>query len=425
MRLEEHLTRNNLHAPHQFGYKKDHSTEALLLKIVNNLLMWCDENLASVVLLLDLSAAFDTVDHQKLLDILQYDYGITGSAYNWFESFLIGRTFKIKIGDSYSEETLLPYGVAQGSVLGPRLFNTYTKSIHQYVEQSQFDIEGFADDHQLMKHFIPSFQRQVLGDGIQNCLKSIYEWMNDHFLRLNPDKTEIIVIAPPSIKKDILVGGMFLNKECIRFVDNAKNLGFTLDTGLTFETQINKLVKACFMMIRKLYSIRHFLTSSQLKLLVCSKIFSKIDYCNALYFGINATTTRKLQHTQNCAARLIIKRGCPMSLDNFFLESHWLKIRERILYKIILMVHKCIHLRAPQSLSGLLKFGDSGRTMKLCESKVNSKFGSRAFSHVGPKLWNLLPQVIRCQYKTDVFKKILKSYLMVNAENFHARFNAR
>ena len=89
--------------------------------------------------------------------------------------------------------------------------------------------------------------------------------MNDHFLRLNPDKTKIIVIAPPSIKKDILVGGMFVNKECIRFVDNAKNLGFTLDTGLTFETQINKLVKACFMMIRKLYSIRHFLTSSQLK----------------------------------------------------------------------------------------------------------------------------------------------------------------
>ena len=81
--------------------------------------MWCDENLASVVLLLDLSAAFDTVDHQKLLDILQYDYGITGSAYTWFESFLIGRTFKIKIGDSYSEEAILPYGVAQGSVLGP------------------------------------------------------------------------------------------------------------------------------------------------------------------------------------------------------------------------------------------------------------------------------------------------------------------
>ena len=70
--------------------------------------------------------------------------------------------------------------------------------------------------------------------------------MNDHFLRLNPDKTKIIVIAPPSIKKDILVGGMFLNKECIRFVDNAKNLGFTLDTGLTFEMQINKVVKACF-----------------------------------------------------------------------------------------------------------------------------------------------------------------------------------
>ena len=91
-RLERHMTLNNLHNNHQFGYKKHHSTESLLLKIVNNLLLSCDENMPTVVLLLDLSAAFDTVDHEKLLEILYIDIGIRGKAYSWCESFL-----KIKI----------------------------------------------------------------------------------------------------------------------------------------------------------------------------------------------------------------------------------------------------------------------------------------------------------------------------------------
>ena len=132
-RLEDHLTRNNLHAPHQFAYKKEHSPEILHLKMVNKLLQKGDKKQASVLLFLDLSAAFDTVDHQKLLEILKFDYGIVGTAYKWFESFLIGRKFAIKIGDSFSSEILLLYGVAQGSVLGPRLFNLYCKSIHSWI----------------------------------------------------------------------------------------------------------------------------------------------------------------------------------------------------------------------------------------------------------------------------------------------------
>ena len=87
-RLEEHMMKNNLHSGHQFGYKKHHSTEYLLLKIVNNLLLAFDNNMPSIVLFMDMSAAFDTVDHAKLLDILHCDVGICGTAYDWCESFL-------------------------------------------------------------------------------------------------------------------------------------------------------------------------------------------------------------------------------------------------------------------------------------------------------------------------------------------------
>ena len=215
---------------------------------------------------------------------------------------------------------------------------------------------------------------------------------------------------------------MFLNENCIRFVDHAKNLGIVYDSILSFETQINKVVKSCFLTIRDLYSIRHFLNSDQLKQLVCSKVLSKIDYCNIVYFGINEASLRKLQHVQNCAARLVLKRNATMSLDDFFFTAHWLKVKERIFYKVILIVHKCITFQAPLVVSGLLNFGNSMRTRKLQEKGVNTKFGLRSFEHVGPKLWNLLPKELRMEQDTIVFKKRLKSYLMISGRTLMERY---
>ena len=240
---------------------------------------------------------------------------------------------------------------------------------------------------------------------------------------MNQDNTKILVIAPPSISNNIVIGGMFLNSDCIRFVNSARNLGVILESDLMFNKQVKKVVTSCFMLLRKLYSIKHFLTPSQLKSLVCSKVFSLIDYCNSLYFGLNAATIKKLQHVQNCAARLIIKRGDPKPMEEFFLESHWLKVRERIIYKILLTVHKCLHDLAPVLLTELLEYAESDRWMKLRETKINSKFGMRAFSHVGPKLWNLLPHYIRSEHKTELFKKMIKSYLITSGDEFHRKIN--
>ena len=198
-----------------------------------------------------------------------------------------------------------------------------------------------------------------------------------------------------------------------------------MNRPLSFVPHVNKLVKACFAVIRRLYSISHLLTQQQLKSLVCCKIFSNLDYCNSLLFGLNESTIRKLQRVQNSAARLIIRRGPPMSLRKFFFDSHWLRIRDRIIYKIILVVHNSLQLRGPDGLIKLLSYTDSGRTMKLKETRVNSRFGSRAFSHAGPKIWNLLPLEIRYESKTDAFKKLLKSYLLIHGDELNARLKIK
>ena len=116
----------------------------LLTWVTNNLLEACDKNMPSVVLLLDLSAAFDTVDHDKLLFILEEEIGVRGVALKWFREFLTNRTKAVKIGDSLSEVALLLFGVVQGSILGPRLFNIYIRSIYKEVAPTKFEIVGFA-----------------------------------------------------------------------------------------------------------------------------------------------------------------------------------------------------------------------------------------------------------------------------------------
>ena len=137
IRLRKQLVRNRLLSEKNYGYEKHHSTELLLLKVVNDLYQSFDKNIPSVLVLLDLSAAFDTVDHDKLLEILEREIGIEGVALSWFRSFLKGRTQKVKIGDEYSELSELLYGVAQGSVLGPILFKIYIRSFYSH--------EGFSD----------------------------------------------------------------------------------------------------------------------------------------------------------------------------------------------------------------------------------------------------------------------------------------
>ena len=421
IRLQEHLIKNNLSTDKEYAYKKFHSSEMLLLKVVNDLLEACDKNSPSIVLLLDLSAAFDTVDHHKLLQILHRDIGITGTAWEWFKSFLINRTQKVKVGDSYSNTAKLSYGVAQGSILGPRLFNIYIRSLYEYIKTTGFEIEGFADDHQLYKQFLVATQTKALGDDIRNCLKHISLWMNEHFLCLNETKTKILVVAPPAVKERILVGGVILGNCCIRFVDSAKNLGVMLDSFLSFETQINKIVKSCFSILRELSRIKMFLSQQQLQVLVSSKIFSHLDYCNSLYYGLPANLITKLQRVQNCAARLVMKNRVPYrsSLDGVFYQLHWLKVKFRILFKILLIVHNCLLDHAPNEVRAMVHFCDSERTMNLVETRVlKSSYGDRAFSHAAPKLWNLLPKDIRRVKVTVQFKKLLKSFLMTRGEEY-------
>ena len=242
-RLSNHLKRNDLNVSNQYGYKKGHSCETLLLKLINDILKGFESNFATVLLLLDLSAAFDTVNINKLLDILRNEIGICGIACDWFSSFLRDKTMSIKINNSNSEVHYLYSGVAQGSVLGPALFNIYIRPFYTLIENEGFEIKGFADDHQIYALFAPSFEHHYSVTKLNNIFSIVNIWTSKYFLKLNPRKSQIIIFCTETLKRQLNIKGFFLNNTCIRFCNTVSNLGFILDSHLNFELQVNNCVQ--------------------------------------------------------------------------------------------------------------------------------------------------------------------------------------
>ena len=251
-RLNHHLDVNNLHCDSQHGYKKFHSTETLMLSVMNDILVGFDSKSATVLVLIDLSAAFDTVDHCKLLSILKNDFGIRGVALKWFQSFLVGRKQRVTVENSLSDLLDVLFGVPQGSVLGPVLFNIYAQSLSSVIKQRNFRTGNYADDNQARKTFAMSFQYEVLVNDIPSVLRDISNWMDSMSLKINPDKTEIILFLPAEYCNtgDSIGGTILFDGSCIRFSKVVKNLGIYLDQHANFNNHINFIVSHCYKLLQ-------------------------------------------------------------------------------------------------------------------------------------------------------------------------------
>ena len=422
-RLNAHMERNELHIKSQYGYKQFHSTETLMLRVVNDVLVGFDNNNATVVLLLDLSAAFDTVDSDKLLHILNKQIGITGTALKWFQSFLVGRNQRVKIGNSISDLLETLFGIAQGSVLGPTLFNIYTRTFSDIVKLSGFVPGGFADDNSARDTFALCFQYRVLTEKLQSLMANVTQWMNSLYLKINPDKTEIILFLPKAAMLDNVIGGTFLEGGgCIRFSGKVKNLGVTLDRHLTLEPHIKSIVSHCYKLLSDIGRIRSVLTNKQTESLVHSVISSRLDYCNSLFMGLNKSIIHKLQKVQNSAARLILKKRKRTSVRKDLKDLHWLRIDQRIMFKTLLLVYKCINDIAPDELKSLIEV-NADRPHILVTPRLKTTHGRRSFQYNAPYLWNNLPEEIKTSVSLDNFKSKLKTFLFIHYDEFMADVN--
>ena len=295
-KLNEHLVSQNLCSDEQFGYKKNHSTETLLVKLSSDIHSALDKNFGVVLVSIDFSSAFDTVDHGSLLYILKNVINIRDSALDWFKCYLSDRRQRVKIGHTYSNFLPVGFGVPQGSILGPVLYNIYSRSIITVFKNHDFGPLGFADDNEGAFAFTHYFQNEILLDKVPNLLSSLQLWADSHHLLINPPKTEIILFGSPSFHENISLIGLFTNDNiCIRFSESIKHVGFYLDKHLDLHSQVNNLVSSCYFTLRHIASIRKYISTENCTQLVISYVTSKLDYCNSLYVGCSRLLIQKLQ----------------------------------------------------------------------------------------------------------------------------------
>ena len=420
--FSEHLIKNNLDLKYQHGYKKYHSTETLILRVIDDVLIGFENNSATIMLMLDLSAAFDTVDIDKLLSILKREIGVRGKALQWFSNYLKGRKQTVIINGTISDPLFVLFGVPQGSVLGPVLFNIYIRSLSRMIDNYGYITGGYADDNHVMKSFPLSLQFNVISSDIPQIVTMISTWMSKFALKINPDKTEIIVFYPPSLSRSVIINGTILaDGTCIRFSSSVKYLGVYFDPQLTLRSHINHVSSRCYLLLRNIGRIRSILSQSQIEVLVHAVISSKIDYCNSIYYGINKDAISALQKIQNAAIRMIFKFKKRYSVSQYFAKLHWLKVEQRVYYKIILLVFKCVYNRAPTQLIDKIVNYKNTDTLTLKCVQFNTKAGRRSFSYIGPRLWNEVPYRIKALSDVEAFKKQLKTLLFNDFDDFKSR----
>ena len=377
-------------------------TASALLAVHDHIIRASSQQQVSCLCLLDLSAAFDTIDHTILLERLSSWFGISGTALNWIKSYLSSRSFYVKVKDSQSTVFQLFYGVPQGSVLGPLLFILYTTPLSTVITKSSVHHHLYADDTQLFISFSSSEFLQNLS-LLENAINEVCSWMSANLLMLNPSKTDFLLIGLPKQLSKIQNPTLTVTPTVsVSPASSARNLGIQFDSNLSLSDHISSVTKSCLFHVRDLRRLRPILDQTTARNIATALIHSKLDYCNSLFLNLPAYQLNRLQLVLNCAARAVTKSSKFCHITPILKSLHWLKISERIRYKILSITYKCLLSNKPAYLRNLLTVQSTSATrsssvitLKRPRNISRLKLSDRSFSLAAPALWNSLPKEFR------------------------------
>ena len=250
-KLNQHLNDNNLQEIMQSAYKSHHSTETALLRVSNDILKAADNKQVTILVLLDLSAAFDTI----------LRLNITGNALDWFRSYLQLRSQKIKVGSEVSDQYPLQYGVPQGSVLGPLLFGIYVLPLGDLLRHFGMSFHQYADDTQLYISMRPvenEVQQSV--SSITNCISQVKIWMTQNMLKLNSDKTEFLILGSQYCLSKASVPSLLIEDSEVQPCDTIRNLGVIFNSTMSLVNHVSSICKSVNFHLRNIGMIRKYLT---------------------------------------------------------------------------------------------------------------------------------------------------------------------
>jgi hypothetical protein len=422
--LNEYLDTNNLLPDNQSAYRQHRSTETAMIKVLSDVYRAADGGQITLLGLLDLSAAFDCVDHEILVGRLHHNYGIGGQALNWIRSYLTGRTEYTRFNGAVSATCDVIAGVPQGSVLGPKFFIMYSADAIGIVERHGLRAHGYADDLQIYGHTFVK-DSVLLEVMISRCIEEVRGWMSSNRLRLNPTKTEFIWLGSSRRLQKFEIHPIMVCDVNVQPVNKVRDLGVILDSDLTLGAHVNYVTSVCFFHLRQLRLIRKSLTLEAAHALVRSFIHSRLDYCNGILAGLSVGLQGRLQSVLHAAARLVLQLPSRSHItEAMHRELHWMGYPQRIQYKLGMLVYKCRSGCAPDYLAAscipavqlprradLRSSGNDSGGMLIVPRTKTLTIGPRGFFAAGPAVWNALPSTLDRVASFDVFKRKLKTVL--------------
>ena len=340
IQINQYFSNNNLYYSSQYGFRQSHSTELAVLEIVDKIAYQMDQDNIPLNIYIDLSKAFDTIDHKILLHKLKY-YGLNANSSKLIENYLTNRKQYVDFQSIQSSFLPISTGVPQGSILGPLLFIIYLNDISQ--ASPLFNCISYADDTTLFISLNCDSSHSCFPNSIclNNELKKISEWLALNKLSLNVPKTKAMLFHNP--KKRITPPDLKIGNSNIEYVDSFPLLGIIIDKNLNWTQHINHISKKISKTIGILKKVKHYLPTTNLKTIYNSLINSHINF-GILCWGYNAKNILKLQKK---AIRLVCNCKYNAHTQPLFKKLHILTVNDILTLKLYKFYYRLYHKKVP------------------------------------------------------------------------------
>jgi hypothetical protein len=399
-RLTDYLESTGAFADHQSAYRKWHSVESSLIKMTSDIAAALDGGEHVLFVATDITAAFDTVNHKRILLNLE-QMGIASTALNWISSYLENRNQVVTVNKYVSQPKKLRCGVPQGSVMGPLLFNTYMAPLSKLLQKLPVHHHLYADDVFVYVSFSTSTVVEK-ADILNKALKVISDWMLENYLCLNPGKTHCQLF---SNKRSTIpdIPDIYLRETSIKVhrEGSFRLLGVQLDCNLGMDDFVSATCRSAFHQIRMIAYIRKSINRDAAKLLSHSLVLSRVDFCLSLLSASPHRATSRLQRVINHAARVVMKIKRSDHITPILKELNWLDFSKRMRKKKVIFTFNAIAGKSPIYLREMLVPYVPGRALRsqncnlLTPHHTKKKIGMLNFRHWGPHTWNEIDVDVR------------------------------